>query len=50
MVGEDPESDDRPNEVFMIYNLGGKKEIVGQAGGVPIAFIVDTGADENIIS
>lgn len=37
------------NEVFDLFHLGGKHSIKIKVGGVPLIFIIDTGADEDIL-
>ncbi|XP_062558279.1 uncharacterized protein LOC134223156 [Armigeres subalbatus] len=38
------------DDVFDLFHLGGKRTAKIDVGGVPVAFVIDTGADEDILS
>ena len=43
-------ADGENNEVFNLFHLGSKRTVKTKVGGVPWTFVIDTGADEDILS
>lgn len=49
-VPEKHDNEDDETNVFNLFHLGTKQTVQVEVGGVPLSFIIDTGADEDILS
>lgn len=44
------DNEDKDSDIFNLFHLGSKRTVRVEVGGVPLPFVIDTGADEDILS